>query len=118
MVVVRGRYRYSPMPGRSNNEIEIYGESLDKRRASGGGGGKFPEFLKRVGVWIERPVVSEVEGPPKEGLGWRYNSHFTEQERSKDHDEALVLQHLQEQTGLTFTRERKPIRILFIERAK
>jgi hypothetical protein len=36
----------------------------------------------------------------------------------EDHDEALVLQHLQEQTGLTFTREKKPIRVLFIERAK
>jgi hypothetical protein len=38
--------------------------------------------------------------------------------RREDHDEALVLQHLQEQTGLTFARERKPIRILFIERAR
>jgi hypothetical protein len=34
------------------------------------------------------------------------------------HDEAAVLQHLHEQTGLSFTRENKPVRILFVERAK
>ena len=36
----------------------------------------------------------------------------------EDHDEALVLKHLSEQTELKFTREMKPIRVLFIERAK
>lgn len=70
--------------------------------------------------WIERPVVGELEAPPKEEIEWYYNarSPFTEQMRREDHDEALVLKHLQEQTGLTFTLERKTIRILFIERAK
>ena len=76
--------------------------------------------MKWVGEWIERPVVSEVWPPPKNHFSWFYNarSPFTEQMRREDHDEPLVLQHLHEQTGLTFTRERKPIRILFIERSK
>ena len=38
--------------------------------------------------------------------------------RSEERDLALVLQHLQEQTGLTFTRERRSIRILFVEYEK
>jgi len=121
VVVVRGRYRHSPVAGRSKNEVEIYGkEIVPNGGGAGGGGGKFPDFLKWVGEWIERPVVSEVEAPPQENIEWFYNarSPSTQQMRREDHDEALVLKHLQEQTGLTFTREKKPIRVLFIERAK
>ena len=121
VVVVRGEYRYSPVTGRSKNQVEIYGKQIvPNGGGAGGGSGTFPEFLKWVGNWIERPVVSEVKTPPRESLEWYYNarSPFTEQMRREDHDEALVLHHLQEQTGLTYTRERKPIRVLFIERAK
>ena len=77
-------------------------------------------FLRLVSDWIKRPVVNEVEAPPQGQVSWSVNEHrpLTEQSRHEDQDEALVLQHLQEQTGLTFTRERKPIRVLFIERAK
>jgi hypothetical protein len=87
---------------------------------AGGGGGDFAMFLNWVGEWIGRPVVSEVEAPPKGQIVWYYNqrSPFTEQTRREDHEEASVLRHLQEQTGLVFARERRPIRILFIERAK
>jgi hypothetical protein len=105
------------LKGRAKNEIEIYAKQIVP---AGGGTGRFSMFLKWVGEWIGRPVVSDVEAPPKEPITWTYNrrSPFTEQMRREDHDEALVLQHLHEQTGLTFTRERRPIRILFIERAK
>jgi hypothetical protein len=120
VVVVRGRYHYSPLPGRQQNEIDIYGKQLVKNSGAGGGGGSFPEFLKWVGEWIERPVVSEVEAPPKEQVSWYLHarSPFTEQIQREDHDEAAVLQHLHEQTGLSFTREKHPVRILFVERAK
>jgi hypothetical protein len=121
VVVARGQYRHSPLKGRAKNQVEIYGKQLVPGGGGAGGGtGKFSEFLKWVGEWIDRPVVSDVETPPKEQITWFYNarSPFTEQMRREDHDEALVLQHLHEQMGLTFTRERRPIRILFIERAK
>ena len=121
VVVARGQYRHSPLKGRSKNEIEIYGKQVvPDGGGAGGGSGKFPKLLKWVGEWIERPVVSEVEAPPKEQFTWSYNARnpFTEQMQREDHDEVLVLQHLHEQTGLTFTRERKLIRILFIERPR
>ena len=87
---------------------------------AGGGSGKFPTFLKWAGEWIDRPLVSDVEAPPTENIEWYYNarSPFTEQMQREDHDETLVLQHLHEQTGLTFTREKKPIRVLLFERPK
>ncbi len=121
VVVVRGEFRPTPVVGRAKNEIEIYGKQIVAGGGgAGGGSGTYSEFLKWVGEWIERPLVSEVQPPPKNRFSWFYNarSPFTEQMRREDHDEPLVLQHLHEQTGLTFTRERKPIRILFIERAK
>ena len=121
VVVVTGQYRPSPVTGRSKDEIEIYGKQIvPGGGGAGGGSGTYSEFLKWVGEWIERPVVSEVQPPPKNQFSWSYNARSpnTEQISREDHDEPLVLQHLHEQTGLTFTRERKPIRILFIERAK
>jgi hypothetical protein len=68
--------------------------------------------------WIRRPILNEVESPPKGSLRWRYHVRQAsiEPTRSRDGDETLVLGHLQEQTGLTFTRETRQIRILFVER--
>jgi hypothetical protein len=120
-VVVRGRYRPSPVAGRAKDEIEIYARQIvPGGGGAGGGSGTYSEFLKWVGDWIERPVVSEVQPPPQNQFSWFYNarSPFTEQTRREDHDETLVMKHLQEQTGLAFTRERRPIRVLFIERAR
>jgi Protein of unknown function (DUF3738) len=121
VVVARGAYHHAPQKGRRANEIEIYGkEVVPGGGGAGGGSGDFAKFLKWVGEWIGRPVVSEVEAPPKGWITWNYNRQepSTEQTRREDHEEASVLQHLQDQTGLTFTRERKSIRVLFIERAK
>jgi hypothetical protein len=120
VIVVRGKYRYTPIGKRTNNHIEIYAKEIVKDGGAGGGGGKFPEFLKWVGSWIEMPVVSEVTTPPEETLGWSYNGRnpATASERREDHDEALVLKHLEEQTGLTYTLESRDIRVLVIEKAK
>jgi hypothetical protein len=64
-------------------------------------------------------VVNEVEAPPTDVI-WHQHARrpSTEQTQREDHDETLVLQHLHEQTGLTFTREKKAIRALFVERPK
>ncbi len=120
VVVVRGEYRHTPLPGRKQNEIDIYGNQLFADSRAGGGTGTFSQFLRRVGTWIEHPVISEVAAPPKERVSWylHVRSVFTKEMQKEDHDEALVLKHLHEQTGLTFTREKKPVRILFVERAR
>jgi hypothetical protein len=121
VVVARGAYRHIPLEGRPPNVIEIYGKDIvPGGGGAGGGSGEFAKFLKGVGHWIGRPVVSEVKHPPREPITWFYNQRkrSTEQTRREDRDEGMVLRHLQDQTGLKFTRERRPTRILFIERAK
>jgi hypothetical protein len=120
VVVAHGRYRYMPLPGRSKNEVDLYGKQLQRNKNADSGTGDLPAFLKWVGRFIGRPVVNEVEAPPKEPIVWfnHVRSPFTERMLREDHDEALVLQHIHEQTGLTFTRKMKPIPVLFVERAK
>jgi hypothetical protein len=113
VVVARGRYHFSPLPQRPENLIEIYGKELVDSKV-GGGSGNLPMFLKWVSAGIERPIVNEVQAPPKAQISWYDNIPipFT------NDDKALVLYHLQQQTGLTFTHEKKPIRVLFVERPK
>jgi hypothetical protein len=120
VVVARGRYRYTPLPGRFNNEVDVYGKQLAKDANSTSRAGDLPKFLKELGGFIGRPVVNEAEAAPKDRISWftHVRSPFTPQMHREDHDEVAVLEHLHEQTGLTVTREMKPIRVLFVERAK
>jgi hypothetical protein len=113
VVVARGRYHHSPLPQRPENLIEIYGKELVDDKL-GGGTGSLPMFLNWVSADIDRPIVNEVKDPPKEKISW-YDNMPTPY---PDGDKALVLDHLQQQTGLAFTREKRPIRVLFVERPK
>ena len=119
VVVARGRYHPSPLPGHAEDEIEVYARELARDDDRGDGVGVFPGFLRWTAEWIRRPILNEVESPPKGNIGWHYNQReaSTERTRRGDGDETLVLKHLQEQTGLTFTRAKRPIQILFVERA-
>jgi RNA polymerase sigma factor (sigma-70 family) len=119
VIVARGKYHFSPLPGRQENQIDIYGKQLVQNSGAGGGSGDFEEFLKWVGMFIGRRVVSDVQKPPTGTLSW-YNhrrSSFTEQEGKEDTDPETVLKHLTEQTGLTFKEENRRVRVLFVERA-
>jgi hypothetical protein len=120
VVVARGRYRPSPLPGHAEGELEVYSRKFDRDDDGASGVGSFPAFLRWTGEWIGRPIVNEVETPPKANVSWHVNERdpSTEQTRREDRDEAMVLKHLQEQTGLTFTREKRPMRILFVERPR
>jgi hypothetical protein len=121
VVVAMGKYQYHPLPGRSNNQVEIYGREYVEHSGAGGGSGDFATFLKWVAGWIERPVVAgEVEGAPAGQMSWNYHarSPSTAVMRLEDHDEVAVLQHMTEQTGLTFERQRVPVRTLIVERAE
>ena len=119
VVVARGRYRPSPLPGRAEGEIDVYAREPAQDDERGDGGGAFPSFLRGLAEWIRRPILNEVQSPPKGNIGWHYNQReaSTERTRRGDGNGTLVLKHLEEQTGLTFAREKRPIRILFVERA-
>jgi hypothetical protein len=120
VIVARGKYRFTPVAGRRANQIEVYGKQLGDPARGGGGSGDYQEFLRWVGMFIGRQVISEATGTPKGDVSWHYNerSPSTAEERAADHDERAVLRHLAEQTGLSFREETRRVPVLFVERSE
>jgi hypothetical protein len=98
-------------------EVQIYGSYINKNSGSGGASGDLEEFLRGVGSWIATPVINEVKTPPSAEISWRYQqkSPFTKADELGAHDPDSVINNLQPQTGLTFTRETRKVRMLFVE---
>lgn len=109
VIVVSGNYRYhTPLPGQPDS-IKIYGKTFED--GGGGSSGDFQSFLESgVGEYIGRWVVNEVETPPEGTLRWSWSYQKGPKE------EELALQHLTEQTGLTFKDQARRVRVLFVER--
>jgi hypothetical protein len=118
VLVARGRYRPSPLPGHTDGKIEIYARELARDDERGEGVAIFPSFLEWMAGLIGRPIVNEVEAPPNATVAWHYNHREASAERNRREGRyvTLLLKHLEEQTGLTFTREKRPVRVLFVER--
>ncbi len=110
--VVRGTYKLTPPEGSEREQVEIYDRELGDPRRGGGGSGTFDGLLHAVGDKIGRHLVSEVTDPP-ERVRWHLN-HPRVVYRKLDPDK--VLQRLTEQTGLTFERQTRRVRVLFVER--
>jgi beta-lactamase regulating signal transducer with metallopeptidase domain len=131
--VARGEYELTPLPGQEGkgkliltdetihtDEIQIFGTDLVPNSGAGGGTGEFEEFLAWLGRWIGTPIVSDVDLKPTNQVSWHLHerSPSTDQTRSEDHDPTLVLGNITLQTGLIFTLEKRPVRILFVQRTE
>lgn len=116
--VLSGQYKFAALPGYPDS-VQIYGDKLVSNSGAGGGAGDVDEFVRWVGMWIERPVVGEIENAPAR-LSWRYHmpSPSTPQERAAAKNAPAVLRNLEEQTGLTYSEEERETRVLFVEREK
>jgi hypothetical protein len=128
--VACGKYKFKPLPGQPavdetqltdrvsrTDPIQIFGAELAPDSGAGGGMGNFQEFCDWLGEWVAAPIVIEVDQPPRGELSWRLHerSPFTDAERARAHDPKLVLPNISKQTGLEFTRERRPVKVLFVE---
>ena len=74
-------------------------------------------LLEWLGQWIETPVVSDLQNPPTEEFTWHFHarSPSTAKTLAVYHDPKLVMANFAAQTGLTFTEERRPVRILICQ---
>jgi hypothetical protein len=130
--VARGRFQFTPStvevvrtgPNAAKQTkpapaIKIFGKRMYSGPGSGGGGsGNFKECLNWVGRWIETPIVNEVTDTPNE-VTWRLQADFRRKgqpEENEDRDPALVLANIERQTGVHFTKERRSVKILFVEK--
>jgi hypothetical protein len=130
--VARGRFHFTPLTVEAGKTgpnaakqtertpaIKIFGKRMYSGPGSGGGGsGNFKECLNWVGRWIETPIVNEVTDTPDE-VTWRLQADFRRKgqpEENEDRDPALVLANIERQTGIHFTKERRPVKILFVEK--
>jgi beta-lactamase regulating signal transducer with metallopeptidase domain len=127
--VAEGVYRHKPVPGGrdkgtairadktiTTDVIEIFGKELVPN-VVGGSGGKFQTFLDWLGNWIGTPIVSDVKEPPRDELSWTLHGRFVGKEiNAEDRDPALVLANITAQTALSFRKETRRVRILFVSR--
>jgi beta-lactamase regulating signal transducer with metallopeptidase domain len=118
VLVAEGRFAPKPLQGQ-HGEIALYGETppgAPDSDGAGGGTGSFDKFLVHLGRWINRPIMNEVQAPPRD-VSWHNIARglHTELERAEDHDPQLVIKHVAEQTGLIFHGETRPVRVLHVE---
>jgi beta-lactamase regulating signal transducer with metallopeptidase domain len=124
--VADGVYRHKPAPGGRDIQtflgadgnfradvVEIFSKQL--LPDSDGRVGTFSEFLSRLGAFIGTPIVSEVNEPPRGKLSsyTHTRSPFTREMQAEDHDPSLVLANITAQSGLSFRKEIRRVRILF-----
>lgn len=136
--VARGNYRLKPVAGKAApgqlDKIEVFGKKqvgnptvsspvpgvTITSGAPIGGAGNFDRFLDALGQWIGSPIVSDVKTKPRGALSWQLHAHSpqTEESRAEDHDPELVLANVTAQAGLTFNKEQRAVKILFVEPVK
>jgi hypothetical protein len=105
-----------PKNRRTTDSIQVFGKSLSP--GSGVHAGDFDTFLEGLGVWIDAPVVAEMAERPKQTIRFSFHQQMprTDTSHREDQDPKLVLPNIAAQTNLTFTKEKRPMKILFVER--
>ena len=129
----RGTYKLTPLEGEkaqgrlhltdktiTTDRVQIFANAIVPDSGAGGGTGDLDEFLKALGRWIKTPIINEVEKGPANEISYRYHerSPFTDQMQKEDHDAQAVLGNITRQTGLTFTKEDREVKILFATRGE
>jgi hypothetical protein len=123
--VARGTWHMTPLSDTRvrSGGVQIYGKELNFGPIRGGGGhGGLTEFLDAVGEWIDARVIRDNVANPPQRLTWQYHlaphtfgQPTSDAELRADRDPALVLHNVEVQTALKFTKETRPVRMLFVE---
>ena len=135
--VVGGKYKLEPPPWRTKNILDIYategglnkeydhfdhkkgGEILDRVRSSEYGA-KPLGFLRFVGGRVQARMVVETELPDDAKITFHNHTRLepTEAQKVEDVDPALVLPNITQQTGLTFTKAKRKVPVLYVAAGK
>lgn len=115
VIVARGQYEFHRDQNAPINGVFLYIDKLTNEDGSGGGAGKFKEFLDWIGGHVRIRVIDETQTDPSTQVSW---SNCTDSHLNKiGNDPAKIdrlLKNLSRQTSLEFKRERRPVEIWFI----
>lgn len=118
VVLARGKFVSKPREGREKNALDLYAEYLNPETERGNHFA-FEQAMERLGRFINRRVIVEAEGPPV-GTFLTVREHtripHTPTTYAADTDPETVLKNVIAQTGLTFTTEKRKVRVLFVEK--
>jgi hypothetical protein len=115
VIVLQGQWRYSPpsSPRAADNRVapslEFYEKTINPQPVNAGAGDP-KRFAGELGKYINEQIVIEATGVP-DSFFWAYD-----EPRDQEHDLTLVLNHITEQTGLTWSKQKRLVDRLFIER--
>jgi hypothetical protein len=141
VVVARGTLKITPLEGQEKNHVEVFGkeigkgETWDSRRDLHGffldlagflgrrivneaKSGKDDIFTYQLSVRQDPRLrlVSEFDAPtPPSQVNPRPVGKWDPAIEAEDRDPKLVLANVAKQTGLTFTTEKRKVRVLFVE---
>ena len=119
--VARGKVKGDPPPGaKDSGPILIYGKEppppvAQQPLVAVQHGSGWDGLFDRLGEYVGRQVIPDDSvSPPTRFLYYRLR-----RDRSTDPgDEEAVMKKVSEQTGLTFARERRDVRVLWVEKAE
>lgn len=111
VIVIRGNYQPKLFPDRQN--LCIYSEKpsppkvwIEK--------GNFQQLTRGLENYLKERFINETQFSLTESLSWAYNY----MENGEQRNTQKILQHLTEQTGLTFTEETRTVPVLFVEKTQ
>ncbi|MFN0053609.1 MAG: M56 family metallopeptidase, partial [Planctomycetales bacterium] len=126
--VVEGKYKLTPLPGYAGEDrtqledrlsitdaLHVFAQEGGQLRA--GGTGDFQAFLDNLGSWVNSPIVDETTSRPVRELSWQYFGPPgpLPNESGVNDETDRVLSNVAKQTGFTFNRAIRKIRILTAE---
>jgi hypothetical protein len=112
--VARGRVKGDPLLGsKRDTPVLIYGKEPPADRNPNAGG--WDNLLDLLGVYVGRQVIADDSTSLPSGTMWFCVSRDGSTPLGS---EEAVIKRVAEQTGLTFVRERRDVRVLWVEKAE
>jgi hypothetical protein len=105
----------APLGDGPRTPVQLFGKSqieVDKSSKSMSG---VDGLLDKVGQLSARQVKKEVTNPPQGGIWYAYDPVFR---LDADDELTALLKHVTEQTGLTFKKEKRMVKVLFVDRTE
>jgi hypothetical protein len=117
VIVLSGQWHYTPASPKyaKDGNVQIYGLNLGKPGWTSYMGKDSANICGYLGQWIGEQVVMEGKGVPEFKYFSRNNGDRGEEGSPFAHDRDLVLKHVQEQTGLTWSEQTRTVERLFVQ---